>query len=219
MVDTDNTAASELLAIYVSFPPPSLSASEKQAEELLYFLVFVEVKYHLDRTGMKNRWKLQKLHVLECGLGCTSWICKHCTNESDYLRTLPFLNATPLVCEQIPLPVRRFKVIFPSCEQHQSGQHLCKVGKSFNLSSFSSFNPPIQHSCSEVYTEHVGYFKKLVGLNDYASNLLCKESIAAGDDDLHLNLEPGSQLPDENGVGESSWSCLHELEEHNLKPF
>ena len=55
MVDTDNTAASELLAIYVSFPPPSLSASEKQAEELLYFLVFVEVKYHLDRTGMKNR--------------------------------------------------------------------------------------------------------------------------------------------------------------------
>ena len=56
----------------------------------------------------------------------------------------------------------------------------------------------------------------------YTSNLLSEESIVAVGDDLRLlNLEPSNQLPDENlGVAESTWSCLHELEEeHDLKPF
>ena len=56
----------------------------------------------------------------------------------------------------------------------------------------------------------------------YASNLLTKETIVAvGDKIFLLNLESNNQLPDENlGVGESTWTCLHELEEeYDMKPF
>ena len=42
--------------------------NEKKVEELLYLLVLsgiLELKYDLDRTGMKKKIKRQKLHALE----------------------------------------------------------------------------------------------------------------------------------------------------------
>uniref|UniRef100_A0A1X7SHY9 HAT C-terminal dimerisation domain-containing protein n=1 Tax=Amphimedon queenslandica TaxID=400682 RepID=A0A1X7SHY9_AMPQE len=53
-------------------------------------------------------------------------------------------------------------------------------------------------------------------------NLLTKENILAVGDNLScLNLQSSNQLPDENlGVGDSTWTFLHEVEEeHDLKPF
>ena len=52
--------------------------------------------------------------------------------------------------------------------------------------------------------------------------MLSKDRIVAVGDNLqHLNLESINQQPDENlGVGESTWTCLHNLEqEYDLKPF
>ena len=52
--------------------------------------------------------------------------------------------------------------------------------------------------------------------------MLSKDSIVAvSDNPQRLNLESINQRQDENlGVGESTWTCLHNLEqEYDLKPF
>ena len=52
--------------------------------------------------------------------------------------------------------------------------------------------------------------------------MLSKDSIVAVGDNLQcLNLESINQRQDENlGVGESTWTCLHNLEqEYDMKPF
>ena len=56
--------------------------NEKKVEGLFYLLIFglLEVKDDLDRTGRKKKLKnAKKLHALECGPGCTSWICNNWT--------------------------------------------------------------------------------------------------------------------------------------------
>ena len=88
---------------------------------------------------------------------------------------------------------------------------------SFILPSIVRFNKVFQKSTENTTCQLFDEISRLVRL--YTSNLLSKESIVAVGDDLRLlNLEPSNQLPDENlGVGESTWTCLRELEEeHDL---
>ena len=61
---------------------------------------------------------------------------------------------------------------------------------------------------------------KLVRL--YAANVLRTDVIIVASDNLHnLNMDPESQLADENlRIGQATWEHLAELQlEHDLKPF
>ena len=58
------------------------SLNEREVEELLFLWSLsgvLEVNDGLDRTGMKKYIKTAKFHALECGPGCTSWICNNWT--------------------------------------------------------------------------------------------------------------------------------------------
>ena len=91
---------------------------------------------------------------------------------------------------------------------------------SFILPSIDQFNRVFQKSTENTTCQLYDEMSRLVQL--YASNVLSKDSIVAVGDNLQrLNFESINQLPDENlGVGESTWTCLHNLEqEYDLKSF
>ena len=88
------------------------------------------------------------------------------------------------------------------------------------LPSMDKFNRLFQKSTANTTCELYSEMSKLVRL--YVANVLRTDVIIAASDNLHnLNMDPESQLADENlGIGQATWEHLAELQlEHDLKPF
>ena len=183
--------------------------------------LFIDIFYHFYHSSKRK----QEFNDLCCSLFMTEpeTILKHCPT-----RWLSLLRCVGRYLQQL----QGLKSFFMSCDE-QSAKVISITERLDNtltkpillflahvLPSMDKFNRLFQKCTANTTCELYSEMSKLVRL--YAANVLRTDVIIAASDNLHnLNMDPESQLADENlGIGQATWEHLAELQlEHDLKPF
>ena len=182
--------------------------------------LFIDIFYHFYHRSKRK----QEFNDLWCSLFTTEpeTILKHCPTcwlsllrcVGRYLQQLQGLKSF-MSCDE-----QSAKVISITERLDNTLTKPILLFLAHVLPSMHKFNRLFQKSTANTTCELYSEMSKLVRL--YAANVLRTDVIIAASDNLHnLNMDPESQLADENlGIGQATWQHLAELQlEHDLKPF